>query len=319
MIVLENEKYLIEVDEMGAELSRIYSKEKDLEYMWLGDEKYWLKHSPVLFPFIGRMMDQRYTYKGKSYGMSRHGFAPISVFSIQKLSDRLVCTLNAVDRDDFPFDCTLEISYILRCDGLDMVAKIINRSDEEMIYTYGGHPGFNVPLEKGLAFEDYYLYFPEADKKLYRKLFGPNFLDSETKEEFSLKDGRLDLAHGLFDDDASAEREKLLLGRLSNYIFDTSHFSLEVSDRAALLDRCAEDLANRESVLAKHKVGRKSKFDARKWYYDTYWKNAAKKPSYRELGAVIGISHMTVKRDLIELGYIGNDSVESDSLDRNKN
>ena len=124
---------------------------------------------------------------------------------------------------------------------------------------------------------------------------------------------------GLFDDDASAEREKLLLGRLSNYIFDTSHFSLEVSDRAALLDRCAEDLANRESVLAKHKVGRKSKFDARKWYYDTYWKNAAKKPSYRELGAVIGISHMTVKRDLIELGYIGNDSVESDSLDRNKN
>lgn len=202
MVVLENEKYLIEVDEMGAELSRIYSKEKDLEYMWLGDEKYWLKHSPVLFPFIGRMMDQKYLYKGKSYGMSRHGFAPISVFSIQKLSDRLVCTLNAVDRDDFPFDCTLEVSYILRCDGLDMVAKVINRSEEEMIYTYGGHPGFNVPLEKGLFFEDYYLYFPEAGKKLYRKLFGPNFLDSETKEEFFLKDGRLDLSHDLFDNDA---------------------------------------------------------------------------------------------------------------------
>lgn len=202
MVTLENEKYLIEVDELGAELSRIRSKEYDLEYMWLGDEKYWLKHSPVLFPFIGRMMDQKYLYQGRLYGMSRHGFAPTSLFSVQKLSDRVICTLNAVERDDFPFDCTFEMSYILLSDGIDMVARIINRSKCGMIYTYGGHPGFNVPLEKGLSFDDYHLYFPEAGKKVYRKLFGPNFLDSGMKEEFSLPNGRLDLTHSLFDNDA---------------------------------------------------------------------------------------------------------------------
>lgn len=119
---------------------------------------------------------------------------------------------------------------------------------------------------------------------------------------------------GIFDDNSSAEREKLLLGRLSNYIFDTSCFSLEVSARAELLDRCAEDLSNRESALAKRKVGRKSKFDARRWYYDTYWKNVSQKPSYRELGAIIGVSHTTVKRDLIELGYIINEKNASDGL-----
>ena len=52
------------------------------------------------------------------------------------------------------------------------------------------------------------------------------------------------------------------------------------------------------------KAGRKSRFNERAAYYEVYYKDAVKKPSLRQLGAKIGVSHMTVQRDLEKLGYL---------------
>ena len=50
---IENGHFIAEIKSLGAQLCRIYSKDNGIEYLWNGDETYWKKHAPVLFPFVG--------------------------------------------------------------------------------------------------------------------------------------------------------------------------------------------------------------------------------------------------------------------------
>ena len=60
----------------------------------------------------------------------------------------------------------------------------------------------NVPLDDGLAFEDYEVVFPEAGH-VERRTFTENHLDAGCYEETAdVKDGVMPLHHDLFDNDA---------------------------------------------------------------------------------------------------------------------
>lgn len=56
---MENERLCIEISEHGAEVTRIYDKKKETELLWEGNPTYWKRHSPILFPNVGK------TYKNK--------------------------------------------------------------------------------------------------------------------------------------------------------------------------------------------------------------------------------------------------------------
>ena len=70
-----------------------------------------------------------------------------------------------------------------------------------MYFGIGGHPGFLVPLEEELSFEDYHLQFPGAEA-LCRIGFTEQCYRSGVETPFRLDGGRLDLRHNLFDQDA---------------------------------------------------------------------------------------------------------------------
>ena len=53
-IQLENNNLIASINKHGAELSRLYSKTHDREIIWGGNPKYWGRHAPVLFPFVGK-------------------------------------------------------------------------------------------------------------------------------------------------------------------------------------------------------------------------------------------------------------------------
>ena len=55
---LENNYIKIELNDYGAELQSIVKDGK--EYLWVADEKYWNEHSPILFPFVGRLTEGKY-------------------------------------------------------------------------------------------------------------------------------------------------------------------------------------------------------------------------------------------------------------------
>ena len=67
---LENDFLIIDTSKAGAELTRIFSKALNKEILWNGDSKYWGRHSPILFPIVGRLKDNETIIDNKVYNMT---------------------------------------------------------------------------------------------------------------------------------------------------------------------------------------------------------------------------------------------------------
>ena len=81
MQTIRNHAMTVTVDELGAQLMSITAAD-GTEYLWNGDPAYWTGRAPILFPYVGRLTNDRYTYDGKEYEMTRHGFAKRSEFTV---------------------------------------------------------------------------------------------------------------------------------------------------------------------------------------------------------------------------------------------
>ncbi|GFH41937.1 aldose 1-epimerase [Lactococcus hodotermopsidis] len=171
MIKLENEQFLVEISEKGAELQKIFSKENQIDYLWDGTPEVWAKHAPVLFPSIGKSNNDQYTHKGTTYDMPHHGFAGEFDFTVLENSATSV-TLSLCDNDStfsrFPFHFELILRYSLTNTGLATHYTVKNLTDEVMSFSLGAHPGFQVPLGNDGNFEDYVVSFEPTTVVLKR-------------------------------------------------------------------------------------------------------------------------------------------------------
>src|ERR1700694_3156168 len=93
MITLENDLLQVTVSTKGAELQSITGKAWGIEYLWNGNPAFWAKHSPVLFPIVGSLKNNTYSYLGKSYQLPRHGFARDMEFEAEKHSQKEIIFL----------------------------------------------------------------------------------------------------------------------------------------------------------------------------------------------------------------------------------
>jgi len=203
MVTISNNFLTAEISEKGAELSKLSSRTTD--YLWGGNPDIWSKHSPVLFPFVGRLYNKEYQYKGKTYGpVPIHGFAPTATFLVESWEESS-CTMLLVVTDEmrkiYPFKYDFRVRYELDGWKLKVSYLVTNRGEERMYYGLGSHPGINVPITPGIAFEDYYIEFPDA-KNVKRRIFNSAVLDTDISEPYALDEGRLHLKHNLFDNDA---------------------------------------------------------------------------------------------------------------------
>ena len=92
--VISNDELKISVNSFGAELSSIRDK-NDVEYLWCGDKEYWGRQAPVLFPFVGLCKNKQYTYNGKIYNITSHGFARDMEFKLVSKTDTGLVVPNA--------------------------------------------------------------------------------------------------------------------------------------------------------------------------------------------------------------------------------
>lgn len=210
MLQLENDLIKVQISEEGAELQSIFGKNTSIEYLWQGDPWYWSGKAPNLFPFIARLYKNTYTYAGKEYSMRIHGFLPISKLTVSSQGDD-ECTLYLEDSEEtlksYPFKFRFDLNYKLEGARLTVTATVHNKSDDAMYFALGGHPGFNVPLEKGLAFEDYELVF--SNKCSPDQIIFDNDLQvSGDRSPIALENGTtLKLHHELFYSDAVVLKE----------------------------------------------------------------------------------------------------------------
>ena len=203
MITITNGILTAEISETGAQLSRLATASN--EYLWDGNPDIWPKHAPVLFPFVGRLPNQEYQFKEKTYGpMPIHGFVPTSRFILES-HEGSACTMLLVVTPDirslYPFDFEFRVRYELEDTTLKVRYLVTNKGETAMFYGMGSHPGFNVPMKDGLRFEDYYVEFPDAGD-VVRRTFTDDCHDSGVDIPFPLDGKRLHLRHDLFDKDA---------------------------------------------------------------------------------------------------------------------
>ena len=160
MIYLENGQLLITINERGAELQSIRKKESETEYLWDADPEYWGKHSPILFPIVGTLKENTYYYEGKSYHLPRHGFARDKTFEVTAAEKTSACfelKSDVATKEVYPFDFLLQVRYTIEGNKLTTKYKVGNTRKGRMYFSIGGHPAFNLPLEEGLKYADYYL------------------------------------------------------------------------------------------------------------------------------------------------------------------
>ena len=201
---LKNSLMEIKVESLGAELTGMKDLKTGKEYIWQKDPKFWTKSSPILFPFVGALKDNRYFYEGKEYNLtSKHGFARDYEFQVSDQGDDYLEFLFASSDETkkvYPFDFKLYIKYVIKDKKLRIEYKIENLGEKEMYFSLGAHPAFNTPVENGIGISDYYLEF-EKEETGEVKTFNGTLISSQKKiKAFEGKIINLDI--NTFENDA---------------------------------------------------------------------------------------------------------------------
>ena len=201
---IKNDKLQVEILSLGAQLCSIKGTD-GTEYLWQGNPKYWKGMAPNLFPYIGKMTDKKYTVYGQTYEMDIHGFAKDTDFvADKKAEDHIIFSISDSEetRERYPLAFVFEVDFSLEENKLLITYSVKNKDDKVMYFGIGGHPGFNVPMDEGLEFEDYYLEFDTVEEA-ERIIFSNDGLMTGNRAKYTLEGGkRIYLRHELFDDNA---------------------------------------------------------------------------------------------------------------------
>ncbi|WP_213769846.1 aldose 1-epimerase family protein [Bradyrhizobium sp. dw_78] len=185
----------------GAELCSLKNAD-GRELLWQAGPQ-WPRHSPLLFPIVGRLKDDVLRHNGKTYPMTQHGFARDLRFdwvAREPASCALLLTDNAETRKRYPFAYRLVVAFAVANSGLDVTFEVTNTGEGMLPASIGAHPAFNWPLLPGLAKEDYEITFSHDESAPIRRLRGG--LMRAMPETSPVNGRKLALSERLFDDDA---------------------------------------------------------------------------------------------------------------------
>lgn len=146
MITLSNSVLKIAIKHHGAELCSIVRSGK--EHLWNADPSIWARHSPVLFPIVGRVWEGRYRVLNHEYNLPQHGFARDMDFTLLSHTDSeasFVLESNDETIAKYPYPFRLTISYRLDGDHVIVAWDVENIGNSPMHFQIGAHPAFMLP------------------------------------------------------------------------------------------------------------------------------------------------------------------------------
>lgn len=204
MYTIKNEKLKVEIKQPGAELHSIQTTD-GCEYLWQGIPEVWDGQAPNLFPYIARLTNETYVYEEKEYHMKIHGFIKDSDLTVDSATESSVTfryDSNEKTLVQYPFAFSYFLTYELDGSTLKITNKVENHDEKAMLFGIGGHPGFNVPLEEGLRFEDYVLEFGNPAHPTRVGFTEDCHLNGQDELYALEEERRIPLQHNLFDQDA---------------------------------------------------------------------------------------------------------------------
>jgi len=202
---IENDNLICSIESDGAEIRSLKNKATGEEYIWQIDKSIWGSSSPVLFPAIGKIKDDKITFKGKEYAMPKHGIIRNNNTLIFKKNSDSKCVFTLINSQEtlkqYPFKFSFSIEFSLIDNRLIMNYVIENRDSVPMHFACGGHTAYTCPLSKDVTLADYVIEFP-TKIALKAKTLGTSGLLSHNIRNINSKGEVLTLSDTLFNEDA---------------------------------------------------------------------------------------------------------------------
>lgn len=153
---VQNEYLKIRVAQFGAVLTGIQSQKSGHEFLWQGDKSVWNGQSPILFPIIGKLLDDKCRIDGRAYEIIRHGLARHREFQCIAERENELVFLQKSDEETkkaYPYDYELYITFTIDKNSLTVTHMVKNPNAKTMYFSLGAHPAFNCTLGDKLVFE----------------------------------------------------------------------------------------------------------------------------------------------------------------------
>lgn len=206
MKTIQNDFLQISVNSHGAELSSIVNLKTGAEMLWQGNPEYWKRRSPVLFPIVGSVWNNRYLYDGKIYEMSQHGFARDMDFTlIEESETKLIYELcsDECTKKIYPADFTLQIGYELNDNTVKVIWTVFNAGNNEMHFQIGAHPAFNYQnFNRGAEIQGYFSMLPVDRKYRLSTIVERGCIDDKIIEKKYDEYCIIPITRNTFDNDA---------------------------------------------------------------------------------------------------------------------
>nr|WP_321985839.1 aldose 1-epimerase family protein [uncultured Lichenicoccus sp.] len=161
------------ISAQGAELHSITTP-AGRELLWQAGPE-WPRHAPVLFPIVGRLVNDRLLHRGTATTLTQHGFARDRAFTFVERDAtrcRLVLEDDAQSRAVYPFAFRLEIAYGISGSTLTVSYTLSNPGLDVLPASLGAHPAFAWPLEPGLAASAHEILFDSEEPAPIRRVAG---------------------------------------------------------------------------------------------------------------------------------------------------
>jgi galactose mutarotase-like enzyme len=202
---IENEKLICIIESNGAEIRSLKNKETGEEYIWQIDESVWGSSSPVLFPAIGKIKEDKVVFNGEAYAMPKHGIIRnnnLLTFEQQGVSKCVfILTSSEKTLKQYPFKFSFSVEFTLVEKRLVMTYIIENRDSVPMQFACGGHTAYTCPLSENIKLSDYVVEFP-TQFDLNADTLGASGLLSHHKRKIESNEEILPLSDTLFNEDA---------------------------------------------------------------------------------------------------------------------
>ena len=233
MKTISNKQLTIQVSPHGAELCSIVANGK--EYLWQADPAFWKRHSPVLFPIVGSVWENKYRNEGIPYTLTQHGFARDMEFTLisekeDEVRYRLVSNEETLHKYPFPF--CLEIGYRIQGKKIEVMWEVKNTGDKEMYFQIGAHPAFYWPEFDASNSERGFFRFDKENGLKYILISEKGCADPSTEYSLELTDGLLPLDTHTFDKDAlileNEQVRKVTLYNKEKLAYLSLHFNAPV-------------------------------------------------------------------------------------------
>lgn len=146
MISIKNDFIEASIHELGAELQSL-KKINGENLIWKKNEFYWNRYAPLLFPIVGRLINDSYKHEGENYVMKQHGFARDCNFEVENCETHKVTfrlSANEFTLKQYPFYFELTQRFELVGHTLIISSEVKNHNEEYLFYNIGGHPGFHL-------------------------------------------------------------------------------------------------------------------------------------------------------------------------------